>query len=78
MDSLFMKKTECLCEVIADLVAKDGFSFNQIAKSELTKKAFRFALDVVEIYHLGKYAYFLANSQIEIVQVSNPLHCASK
>ena len=32
---------ESLSEVIAQLVPKDGFSFSQIAKSELTRRAFK-------------------------------------
>ena len=41
IDSFFKKEKESLSEVIAQLVAKDGFSFSQIAKSELTRRAFK-------------------------------------
>ena len=41
IDSFFKKKKESLSEVIAQLVAKDGFSFHQIARSELTRRAFK-------------------------------------
>ena len=41
IDSFFNKEKESLSEVIAQLVAKDGFSFHQIARSELTRRAFK-------------------------------------
>ena len=40
IDSFFKKEKESISEVIAPLVAKDGFSFSQIAKSELTRRTF--------------------------------------
>ena len=40
IDSFCKKKQQSISEIIAELVAKDGFSFNQPAKSELTITAF--------------------------------------
>ena len=41
IDSFFKKEKESVSEVIAQLVAKDGFSFHQIARSPLTRRAFK-------------------------------------
>lgn len=41
VDYIFKKRRESVSEVIAELVAKDGFSFNQIARGERTGRAFK-------------------------------------
>ena len=41
INSFFKKEKESLCEAIVRFVTKDGISFNQIARSELTRRAFK-------------------------------------
>ena len=78
IDSFFKKEKESLSEVIAQLVAKDGFSFSQIAKSELTRRAFKSDGFDIPISRQGVRNQFMREYKLTSESIANDILAAKE
>ena len=78
IDSFFKRKKESLSEVIAQSVAKDGFSFNQIARSELTRRAFKSNDFDVPVSRQGVRNQFMMEYKLKLESIANDILAAKK
>ena len=78
IDSFFKKEKESLSEVIAQLVAEDGFSFSQIAKSELTRRAFKSDGNDFPISGQGVRNQFMREYKLTSESIANDILAAKE
>ena len=78
IDSFFKKEKESVSEVIAQLVAKDGFSFHQIARSPLTRRAFKSDGFDIPVSRQGVLNQFMREYKLTLESIADDIPAAKE